>query len=505
MTSNSGKYVIFAEYYGSELYTSRRSKLLFLEGVNPHLKIEIDPIEVLTYNETNTITGTVKTQNNNALPYHSIKLVIETPNGTEIELPHATNDVGEFSIPYTPTSRGGYKIQVQTEEDQEYSKSSSDPIYVLTDSLSTTTTLTSDNEQIVAGHTVSLTAKVKDSSNTPAKGVTVEFYDGNNLLGSTNTNSNGEAIAEIQLDTVKTYSITAKVVANSMYTTSTSSTVSVSVIKHTLSATLNADTIYIGWTAKIRILDEDNNPVTNTAFNVSIGGESQTLLTNSTGTLTTPVFSSTGTKTIIVSRSASTDYNALSSQFSLKINGVLSVDSSPSSVSNNQTKIPYKIWENLGNTRIANDGNYTVCGTNCTRNVLGGKNGSWNTPAPLKFSNLGLNIPNNADLDSLEVYMVIRTLSCSSDTANIGISAPTVSMLNKNVLMELNTGNSRLPFKSFGTVKATIDLNNITVEQLNNSNTYFVITFPKNSTTNTGRLQIDHVYVKVNYTPSQEG
>ena len=62
----------------------------------------------------------------------------------------------------------------------------------------------------------------------------------------------------------------------------------------------------------------------------------------------------------------------------------------------------------------------------------------------------------------------------------------------------------RLPFKNLGTVTGEIDLSNVTVGQLNSNGNYFTISFPKNKSSNVGKLEIDYVELIIKYTP-QEG
>lgn len=290
-----------------------------------------------------------------------------------------------------------------------------------------------------------------------------------------------------------------------MYNAGTSNTITVTTTKHTLTATYD-ETIYKGWTGIIRVTDETGTGVEGIPFTVTVNGSSSTITTDNVGNLILQSFNTPGTASISVSCNATTKYNAMSSQsFTLTVKDTESVHVIPLSAINNNTRIPHKDWVNLENMQINNNNKYTECGTKCYNNVLAGKNGTLHTPAPLRFSNLGLNIPSGVQLDSLKVYMKIRTLSCSSDSANIKITAPTITMLGNSTLFTLQTNKTILPYKYFDTITATIDLTNITVSQLNNKDTYFIVTFPKNGNTNPGRLQIDYVYLEVKYTPAQEG
>lgn len=504
MTSNSGKYVIYAEFYGSELYTGRRSKLLFLEGVNPHLDITLASINVLTYNESNTISGTVKAGKNSAVEDKEVTVRIEAPDGTITEETDTSDSNGEFSISYTPTQRGEHRIIAETQEDENYSKSSSQELYVLTDSFETTNTLTSSHAEQIIDNKVKLTSKVRDSNGVDVQGLTVQFYNNTTLLGTAKTNSDGVAVYEYTLGSVGSYSFTAQTISTDMYNTSTSSAVSVTCIKHTLNIQLDNTSIYKGWHGRLVVNDEKGNIVTGLNLTVTVSGNSGTYTSNSAGIIDLGLFNTTGSYTISISGNNMNKYSNVSKTVTLTVKDTPVENNRTLSASNNSTSLPYKTWDNMGNM-LTDNGQVANCGTGCPNNVLASFYGSRNTPAPIKFSNLGFNIPDGATIEHVKVTMKIRTLSCSSDSANIRITAPTLTMLSNNVLFQLTTNEGILPYKNFGNITATLDVNNINASQLNNNNTYFLVTFPRNANTNTGRLQIDYVNVEVKYTPRQGG
>ena len=503
-----GRYVIYADFNGDDKYTSRRSKLCFLDGVNPHLKVSVNDIDTLTYNEENTITGKVRKLDNSAIGGFHIHVYIVTPDNTIVTRYPMVNSYGNWSTTYTPTTRGAYTIYAFTDETEEYSKSTSTELVVYTDSLDTVTALTCDVESTVVGSTIQLTATVSSGDNR-LSGLTVYFYKGDVLINpnnqnapTTKTNSKGECTISTNISTVGTHTYHCVVMGNELYNTSTSANLSITATAHTLDISLYNSSVYRGRYPKVQIRNEKNEPVNQLPCSVTVNNQSMNLTTDINGMVTLPVTLNEGTYTVNVNVNGVTGYTNTTKALTLKVLDDVTVTNSNLSASNVDTSIPYKSWENLSNLRVGNDGNYTVCGTNCSSNTLAGTNGSRNTPATLRFSNLGFNIPTGSTLQSLTVNMKIRTLSCSSDTAKVVISNPTLRLGSNSVVMTLpSTGN--LPYKNFGTVTGQLNLSGITVAQLNNSSTYFTIQFPKNTSTNIGKVQIDYVEVKVRYTPPE--
>lgn len=510
-----GKYVIFANFDGDDYYKAKRSPSLFLQGVNPHLQIKVTEIEVLTYNESNTISGNLKDNNGTNLTSYPVSIKILTPDNTTTTITTNTDNNGNFTTSYTPTIRGEYTIWAETSKTDSYSRTISKEQLVLTDTLNTTTSISCDVETCIIDNTIQLVATVKEGNNN-VSGVDVRFYNGDTLITKNDladgsnptfkTNTDGECIINYPISEVKNYTFHAVCLGNAQYNNSTSTNITVTGAKHTLTVELLPSTVYRGWNPVIQVINENNQSVSGLSFTVGVGGETMTLTSNNSGQIVLPIINTVGNTTITVQLSNATGYNNINQSLTLKVLDTLTLTRNGLTATNYNEKIPYKSWKNLSNMKVKNDGNYTVCGTNCYSDMLASRAGTLNTPAPLKFSDFGLELPSGAILDKLIVTMRIRTLSCSSASANVSITAPTLSILGNTKVMTLpptKSGNttSLLPFQDFGDVTAEIDLSNITVGELNNTSNYFTITFPRNTSGNTGRLQIDYVEIKVLYTP----
>jgi len=498
----------YADWEGDYTHGRCRSNPTIINTGNPHMKVTINPIGTLNYNQSNTITGKVTTLAGTPLKNIQVKLVIILPREKTALFNVTTNANGVFTQTFTATRNGEYLIYAIAQETELYSESESEEILATTTNLATTTTIT--RGAVISDYVdsvITLTVTVKDENDNSLSNMDVAIYTSNNtLIAQRKTNSNGIVQLNYKLDHTGSTTFRAETIANTLYTGSTSNTINVIVRKHNLTADLDSSTVYVGWTARIFVQNENNKPTANTKFTVQVGNQTSTIISDEEGMIETAPLNATGNTTITITYAGNEKYNSYTKTFTVNVKAAISTQQTPKTVQNTQTAIPYKAWTNLSNMLVGGEGKYGEAGTGCTGSTaLAGRNGSRKQPAPLAFSNLAYDIPDGAELDQITVYLKIRTLSCSSDSANIGITAPTLKLLGKSVLMNLPTSNGKLPYKEFGLVTGTLDLSGITARQLSDSDTAFTIVFPANSTTNIGRVQIDHVYAVIKYTPRQEG
>lgn len=497
----------YADFDEDGTHRRCRSNPIIINTGNPHMQVVVNPVGTLSYNENNTITGTVKSPDGTALSNIQVTITIILPRDKTATFHTTTNSNGVFTQTFLATRHGEYIIYATAAATNDYSQTDSEEIITTTNNLSTVTTISTNYTSVYVDNIITLTVNVKDENNNSIQNMDVAIYDqDNNIIAQRKTTSQGTVTLQYKLDTVKTYKFHAKAIANTLYTESTSSTITVVSKKHILTTSIESSTLYTGWTARIYVENENNKPTANTKFYVTINNQTSSIISDSDGFITTPALNTIGTQTIKIEFAGNEKYNTLSKNYTITVKGSITTQLTPKAVENTQTAIPYKTWANLSNMLVGGEGKYGEAGTGCTGSTaLAGRNGSRKIPAPLRFTNLAYDIPTNANLEEITIYLKIRTLSCSSDSANIGIAAPTVSLLSKSKVMDLPTSNAKLPYKEFGLVTATLDLSGINVSQLNNTDTGFTITFPANTTTNTGRVQIDHVYTKIKYTPTQEG
>ena len=505
------KYVAYAEFGGDSTHHSDRSNLCLIETGNPHVQLTVNKVGGtngrITHNERVTVTGTVKDQRGRPINNYHVVLWVLLPRDTTGHFSTDTDRNGKFTMSFNPTRHGDYIIYCVCPKTDLYAETKSDEQYLTTNNLDTSTSLTANYNSLIVDQTVTLTATVTDSENNVIKGVTVAFYDSeNNLLGTRISNTSGKASLSQKLTEVKTYRYYAKSIATGTYAESPNSdNVTVTTRKHDLTAEIEATTLYLGWTARIHVQNESLLTTKNAKFKVTINNNVQNIFSDNEGVIETPAFNTVGSSTIKVEFAGNSKYNILSKTFNVTVKGAVTVRRVPQGIVNDNENAPYRSWTNLTGILAGSEGSLANCGTACTPTAaLAGRNGTANTPAPLKFTRWGFGVPSDAELTQLKVFLSIKTLSCSSDSANIGISAPTWQIFGKQILMDLPTSNGLLPYKSFGLVTATLPINhNIDTHTVNNNETPFYIKFPKNTTTNIGRVQIDVCYIELTYLPKQ--
>ena len=505
------KYVAYAEFGGDSTHHADRSNLCLIETGNPHVKLTVNKVGGengrITHNERVTVTGSVKDQKNRPIPNHHVVLWVLLPRDTTGHFSTDTDRNGKFTMSFNPTRHGAYIIYCVCPKTDLYAETKSDEQYLTTNNLDTITTLTANYSNLIVDQVVTLTSTVTDGEGNSIKGVTVAFYDvENNLLGTRVTNTNGKATLSQKLTEVKNYTYYAKSIASGTYAESPKSdNLTVTTRKHDLTAEIEATTLYLGWTARIHVQNESSLITKNAKFKVTINGNVQNIFSDNEGVIETPPFNTVGSSTIKVEFAGNSKYNSLSKTFTVNTKGAVTVRRVPQGIVNDREERPYRSWTNLNGILAGSEGSVANCGTSCTDSAaLASRSGWLHTPAPLKFTKWGFGVPADAELTQLKVFLSIKTLSCSSDAANIGIGAPTWQIFGKQILMDLPTENSLLPYKHFGLVTATLPIShNIDTHTVNNNETPFYIKFPANTTTNTGRLQIDVCYIELTYIPKQ--
>lgn len=115
-----------------------------------------------------------------------------------------TDNNGHYSFNYNPT---GVTLQIYAmfEGTDNYQPSYSTSVQVIVASL----TLSSDINVVEVGDVVNLTATYLDADGDPIPNETIEFYDGNTLIGSDVTDSNGEATVSFSVQDTEPLNIQA--------------------------------------------------------------------------------------------------------------------------------------------------------------------------------------------------------------------------------------------------------------------------------------------------------
>ncbi|WP_406533420.1 hypothetical protein [Methanobrevibacter sp.] len=152
----------------------------------------------------------------------------------------------------------------------------------------------------------------------------------------------------------------------------------------------------------------------------------------------------------------------------------------------------YRTWSNLSNLKY--ESNFADCGTGSSNSTLiGGKNGSYPRPAPLKLTNFGFSIPSTAKISKITVYY--RHYKPKIKGAYPTFTAPTIDLL--NVSASAKKG-SAVPTSS--TEYSVSWSMSPSVSKVNSSSFGVSINYPANSSTNPGQLRLRNVRIVVTYT-----
>ena len=152
----------------------------------------------------------------------------------------------------------------------------------------------------------------------------------------------------------------------------------------------------------------------------------------------------------------------------------------------------YKAWDDKNNL-LGNSG-YAIC--NRTVSPIATASGTYNRPAPLELTGFGFQIPQGADIEKVIVHYSHKKITLSSSTAYPTFAGPVITLL--------NTGQSKTGKAVPTTYTAnTLEFTGVTAQQINSNSFGVKIAYPKNTSSNPGRLALGNVYIEVIYSAPQ--
>lgn len=152
----------------------------------------------------------------------------------------------------------------------------------------------------------------------------------------------------------------------------------------------------------------------------------------------------------------------------------------------------YRSWSNLSNLKT--EASFADCGTgNSNSTLIGGKNGTYPRPAPLKLTNFKFNIPSTSKITKITVYY--RHYKPKIKGAYPTFNAPTIDLL--NVTADAKKGSAVPTSSTEYSVSWSISPS---VSKVNSSSFGVSINYPANTSTNPGQLRLRNVRIVVTYT-----
>jgi len=199
------------------------------EGANKtltYLTLNTDK-SVYTIGETVQITGLLTDDEETTLSGKSIKIYV---NNELVDTVTTLNN-GTFSKNVTVETSGNVTIRAVFDGDEDY-RSSMANVNITVNKKPVTITFSSNKASYVLGETITLTGTLKQAS-TNIGSASIEIYDGETLLDTVTTLSNGTFSKTITAETVESKSFHAVYNGNATYESATSSNVNVTITKRT--------------------------------------------------------------------------------------------------------------------------------------------------------------------------------------------------------------------------------------------------------------------------------
>lgn len=504
------KYLLYAQFNGDEEYSSMRSSRTILETTEPTYKVQLDTISELEFNVNNTVTGMVKDSNGVGTPCSVITIEIrKTGQSNPTTKTVSAGNNGTFSFTFKPTEQGEYTITAIAHADYGYLEGR-DSLVVISGMKESILTLRTDNKQYIANQTITLISTLTDEQGTPLANQDISIYmdDSQTPLTTQKTNANGSLTISQKIATIGDHYFVATYDGNTNIKPSSTNIndCRITILRHKVIVTPQEINLYKNWKLRFNVAAEDNTPIKQTTFKVTFSGnsisESYYPVTDATGYMETPSLNfNPGEYTVRITGGPWTNYDAVDTTTTIQILASVSLTASVSNVLNQNSALPYRVWENLSNV-TKEDGTVALCGKKCTdAEAIAGMNGSRKTPAPLRM-NHNIDISSNATLTKCMVYMKCKTVSCSSASAKPKITAPTAKIGSKTQLFTCPTSDSQLPYGSLDWVYAEFDVTKLSLYDFDN--TELEIIFPANANTNPGQIQLDQIYTIVEFIPVQE-
>lgn len=517
------EYLVYAVWDGNDDYNATSSNYLLITFSNRQYFITLSadsttiqpgtPVQI-----TGIITEVINNNIKNTDIQNNITLTETSSTGTvkEYSIDNYDPTTNSFTKTVTPSETGVYTYSASIPSGTNSNGGKSNTIIINTDKISTTTTVTSSSSNITVDKSLTLTSLVKDAKGNRVTGVPVTFYyqtTGNTTytkISTVKTNIEGNAIISYTPSTVSKYTFKAVFEGQGNYTAS-ENTVTVTTKQHTLDFTLNQSVLYPNYFISGRLFNEDKQLVNNKKLTVSFKDTSGNTLfsnyssyTNSNGYIKTSTYKFTTDSVVITVQYTATNgdkYKSFSKSFTVPILTSTSATNTNISGVNTSTNVPYRTWNNLSNI-LSLDNNYSRCGgrKGYPRELIASASGSRKTPAPIKLTNFGFDVPDDCIIREVTVSINMRSL-CSGIGTKLKVPLPTINL--NGITSQKMTGSDYIPDKTFTTFKTTFTGLSIKSSTLTSSSFNILTTFEANQQYDTGAVEIDQIQITVKYIPNQ--
>ena len=449
-TIKSNETLINTTYPGNNNYNTNTTTLL-VTAPKIETKLIVDDVDTKV-GQNFTITGTLLDKDNQALTIETVNITV---NGTTQQA--TTNTTGQFNTTFTLDQMGEYPIIVIYPGTDIYNQSTNNTAKVTATKTDTQLTLNVSNSTPVNDTMITITVNLTDNTGEPLDNQEVNITIGEETF--TINTTNGIASRQYTVNKLGTQTITASYYGNNMYNAN-STTTQINVIKLDTKLTLNvSDNTPVNntqVTITATLTDTANNKLEGKNITLNINGKSQTIATNSNGTVTqTYTPDKVGTQTITAVYNGDSQYTSSTKQ-SIDIN-VIKIDSKLTITVSNTTPI--------NSTTI----NITVKLTDTNDNQLANQN------MTIKVSDKTFTVKTNADGTATQSYTPTTlgkqtiTATYNGDSKHTNSTATTTINVKKiNTKLDLKVSNTTPVNSTPITITATLtDENNNVVSNQN--------------------------------------
>ncbi|MCC7553968.1 MAG: Ig-like domain-containing protein [Methanobacteriaceae archaeon] len=454
-----------------------------------------DPVQVLV--QITDITTTAHPENGTSVTLYKNGIASMTQSldqgGTVFNTTMSVNGVNAFYVvmPETSTFFGGTSPTVTYNIGKQ----------------NTNMTITANKEYPDYNTPVTFTATLKNQNNNVISGKQITFKNGNNVIGTATTNSQGQATISSNMTIIGSNTISATFAGDVGYNSSNNST-SVSVQKiQTIIERVSPSPMYKGWELQVRVKSANGALLTNTNVDFLINGVTYSRNTDSSG-IAKMTINLSGVSMFTFSATCAGN----STQSNASITGVVSMnqaimlETKPHLVQDAVAGIPNRSWNSfLGYYSDpyaeATDNYFIRCGSSA--NTIASRVGTWNTPAPLNHKDFNFRELVQS-IESFAVVWISRYDYTSNPSSAIDCGYGTIYLIN-DITGERTaaTGQTKPGIKEWIQNEVTLENPNLTGNDLMTERFWVQIAYDKNSTTNVGTLDIGWVSLKITYIPKQ--
>ncbi|WP_323736398.1 Ig-like domain repeat protein [Methanosphaera sp. ISO3-F5] len=275
--------------------------------------VTINSIPARKYNESVTITGTLKDKNGKTIANANIKLNINNKETTV-----TTNNIGTYTYTTQADTTGTNNIIISFVGNTNYNSANTQTTFIVTKD----TKITINTKNVKYEETITITGKLADENNKAISNTDITLTLNNNKH-NIKTNNNGEYTYTTTATTIGTNNVTVTYNGNSNYNpTSTTTTITINkqdtlVTTNTIPATKYTESVTITGTLK----DKNGKTLANQNIKLNINGNTVTVKTDKNGAFSYKHTTNTvGTNNLTVTFAGNNNYNNGNTQTTFTVN-----------------------------------------------------------------------------------------------------------------------------------------------------------------------------------------